>query len=77
MKEKEVILLTGASGFVGQAILAALEQRCSIRVALRNPDSSLVQSGFYNVVVSCARNNGSASDNNSDRHDGDGHRTRE
>ena len=34
-----MILLTGASGFVGQAILAALEQRCSIRVALRNPDS--------------------------------------
>lgn len=34
-----MILLTGASGFVGRAILAALEQRCSIRVALRNPDS--------------------------------------
>ncbi len=37
----------------------------------------MVQSGFYNIMVSCARDNGSASDNNPNYHDGDGHSERE
>lgn len=32
-----MILLTGASGFVGQAVLASLRQRRSVRVAVRDP----------------------------------------
>ena len=35
-----MILLTGASGFVGRAVLASVRQRRSIRVAMRQPETA-------------------------------------
>lgn len=34
-----MILLTGASGFVGRAVLGALKQKRSVRIAIRRPDA--------------------------------------
>jgi len=47
-----MILLTGASGFVGRAVLALLLQRRPVRVALRRPDTAGVPEGVEVVEAS-------------------------
>lgn len=47
-----MILLTGASGFVGHAVWAALENRRSVRVALRNPIAAEFPEGVELAIAS-------------------------
>jgi len=50
-----MILLTGASGFVGQAVLALLLQRRPVRVALRQPDAAVLPEGVEVVEASLSQ----------------------
>ena len=47
-----MILLTGASGFVGRAVLASLLQRRFVRVALRQPNAAGLPEGVEVVEIS-------------------------
>ncbi|NJD24026.1 MAG: SDR family oxidoreductase [Betaproteobacteria bacterium] len=47
-----MILLTGASGFVGQGVLASLIRTQPVRVALRHPDAAFLTEGV-DVVRAC------------------------
>jgi nucleoside-diphosphate-sugar epimerase len=47
-----MILLTGASGFVGQAVLALLLQRRPVRAALRQPDAAALPESVEVVEAS-------------------------
>jgi len=50
-----MILLTGASGFVGRAVLALLLQRRPVRAALRQPDAAALPEGVEVVEASLSQ----------------------